>query len=1337
MHRPSSLEAPKTGPGCGRILLSAFGFGAVARAEPNGQSAVILRAGKPLAVLTFLHLAPGRSASREKLVDLLWSDVEPEAGRKQLRNALSLLRSRIGPWIVDDRDRACTISADLESDVTTFAAAFADGCYSRALESYGGDFLTDFASPGAAEFEHWAEAERARFRMMAATAAESCCREALDGGRFRDARTFVDRLRVIAPHSEAPWRLSLETAARGGDSIGAVAEAIRFEEWLRTEGRDPEPASRAALRAVHDTPADASPRDAPNPTSRQLMTDLVGRETEFNAIVDAWRRARSGKSQLLVIQGAPGLGKTRLVDDLKRRFRFDRERAVVVRAFPGERVVPFSFLVTLVHALSRLPGATGVDAGVVPTLLSIDPRLSSTFNGKQESATLVDVITRRSVALNELLAAVCDETAVPILIDDYHWIDDSSRAVLASALSRVDGRRLLVVIASRSPVTLGGGEFEVTTLSLKPLSALDVENLIGSMGVLPSGERWVQSLVHRLTESSSGNPLLVLVALQQLMDGATLAIHDGRWITPNPSGIARVIERIDPIGGRLRSLPADQFRVVLACAIAGVPLPRAVLVRMGTDHAASVAALASVEQSGVLVSADDVIDLAHDAIGEKAREMADEPLRLDVQRRLATALFDETDTRSLELGIRLAIDCGAFDSAAPSLSRLVKVRTRETGQSIRSVVSTILGAAPRDTDVCDAIRTLPLLVRVKPRRIAIAATAAAIVALLGARAISYRPPPPDAILELIVRDGPLRVRHAEVPLRTENWNSSTELAVTWDAPRPDTIHRAVFGAAIAPNRDVWMDTRQDSNGVDVTLANAGGELERLTRTRADEFPGSWSPDGKQVAIETSQFGDSGHKVVAILDLATRQIRPLTGKHQWEGRPRWSPDGTRIALLPGLGEGTTELCIYRVDGSPIRCASPGMHNVYTIGWIDDDRILASNGLTMATFNASDGTYTPTGLTQTGACDMSPDGQWMWCTDSRAGALAGLQVFSTRDLQRPKRFVFSNLVTGPVRPAWRWVAGHSEYLDSLAILAPSDTIPLGAPIQLRAAGYSNLRRDVPVHALRWSSLDSTIASVDSTGTIRGMRPGTVTIEASAGGWRITRRSFVVAERPTPTLLTEDWHEPLAPRWQPFGIPLPLVIEDSLIGRSFLNNGDGTYFSGAYRVDSPFDGRGGLALDAVLRVTITREQWQYLNLGFVRLRDVADLRKSWDHRTGYFPTQYESSSCLFAYPSGEGPRAATRLPAGTDERQELPRRRGERLPDIARGVPVRVRVQIFPDGRCGLALDGVALDIAPASGPLDSLYVMTEGSSVDTRVLVGKITVRRGVPRDVDWGKTMARP
>jgi hypothetical protein len=94
------------------------------------------------------------------------------------------------------------------------------------------------------------------------------------------------------------------------------------------------------------------------------------------------------------------------------------------------------------------------------------------------------------------------------------------------------------------------------------------------------------------------------------------------------------------------------------------------------------------------------------------------------------------------------------------------------------------------------------------------------------------------------------------------------------------------------------------------------------------------------------------------------------------------------------------------------------------------------------------------------------------------------------------------------------------------------------------------------------------------------------------------------------------------------------------------------------------------------------------------------------------------------------------GSVENEELPRRRGERLPDIALGVPTKVRIQVLPDGRCGFALNGVALTINPINGPLDSLYVLTQGNSVDTRVLIGKLTLRRGVPTDVDWSHPLAR-
>ncbi len=838
----------------------------------------------------------------------------------------------------------------------------------------------------------------------------------------------------------------------------------------------------------------------------------------------------------------------------------------------------------------------------------------------------------------------------------------------------------------------------------------------------------------RITRASSGNPLLVLSALRQLISDEVIALDDDGWHEGAVEITTAIETRLDPIGARLRAISAPQRRALLACAIAGVPLPSRVLTHSAGDaKLASADTLTDLERLGYLATGEEFVSVAHDAIGEKALEIADEPLRVDVQRQLAAALCEEPDTRSIELGVRLAIGAGAFDAAAPSLSRVVQARVRDTGQSVASIVSAILGAAPTEPVVRRAIRSLPLRVRIKPRRIAIAATTAAILALLAVRTIAFRPPPPDALLELIVNDGPLHARHAEVLLRTGNWNATSELAVSWSSPKQDTMHRALYGAAVAPDRDVWMSTRDDTNGLAVTLAGVGGEVAHLTRSRADEATGSWSPDARQVTIETSQFGDSGHKVVAILDLASGRLRPLTGSRHWESLSRWSPDGTRIAFVPLFGDGTNALCIYAVDGSPIRCGNPGTGTINSIGWIDDERILASDGGTLVVVRADDGTYVPAGLTYAGGCDVSSDGRWMWCNQSRDGTADGLQVVSTRDFV-PKRIVSSATIDGLVRPAWHWAGSRAEYLDSVAIVAPSDTIPFGAPIQLRAAGYSNLRRDIRLHALRWISLDSGVARVDSTGTIHSRRQGRVTIEASAGGWRTARRSFVIVERPTPTLLTEDWREPLAPRWRLYGIPLPLIVDDSIIGRAFFNNGDGNYFSGAYRVDSPFDGREGLALDAVVRLSITRNQWQYLNLGFTQLRDVADLLRTWDHRTGYLPNQYEGASCWFAYPSSEGPRSALIVPGG-DWLKELPRRPGRRLPDIGLGVPTRVRVQLFPDGRCGLAMNGAALAINAGSGSLDSLYLMTQGNSVGTRVLVGGLTVRRGVPAGVDWDHPLA--
>ncbi len=87
----------------------------------------------------------------------------------------------------------------------------------------------------------------------------------------------------------------------------------------------------------------------------------------------------------------------------------------------------------------------------------------------------------------------------------------------------------------------------------------------------------------------------------------------------------------------------------------------------------------------------------------------------------------------------------------------------------------------------------------------------------------------------------------------------------------------------------------------------GGEAKRLTSgawslpaalpPSPPSSPLSWSPDGKSLAfvrVETPHSGDNDRATVRILDVATGEIRAITGKARFEGFPVFSPDGTKIS-----------------------------------------------------------------------------------------------------------------------------------------------------------------------------------------------------------------------------------------------------------------------------------------------------------------------------------------------------------------------------------------------------------------------------------------------------------
>jgi hypothetical protein len=324
----------------------------------------------------------------------------------------------------------------------------------------------------------------------------------------------------------------------------------------------------------------------------------------------------------------------------------------------------------------------------------------------------------------------------------------------------------------------------------------------------------------------------------------------------------------------------------------------------------------------------------------------------------------------------------------------------------------------------------------------------------------------------------------------------------------------------------------------------------------------------------------------------------------------------------------------------------------------------------------------------------------------------------------------LDTSAVILAWGPVRQQAHDIRRLAIDSGPGHPLVGVPYQLRVSASDADGRAVAPALLTWRLPDTTAATVDSLGVLRARRPGRVWVEASAGGWRVARRELEITAPDVRTAIAEDWSSGIDTlRWRAFGDPLPTTVSDARLGRAMWNRGDGNDVSGVHSADR-FPTARGLGLDVTLSSTFHRSQWRTNTVGFVDFDE--PTMRAWDHRTGALYTPSGRSRCHVTYPASEGAGAnvlAAFEGSGAEGRHTVPAA-------WQHGTPVRVRVQLFPDGRCGVALNGRAVWMSPPSYTAGSAYLELFGMSYDARVLVGPLTVFTGVMADIDWSLPSTR-
>ena len=536
-----------------------------------GEETLVFGPGKPLAVIIYLTMAPGRTASRVHLTDLLWADADLERARQSLRQALWQIRRKLGDSALVGDGEQLTLRLSLASDYADVGTALRASRFEEAVRLYQGDFLGEFGVPGGAGFEHWADKTRDRLRAGWMRALDALARERLDRGAVREAIALARQHRDADPSNEAVWRFLLDTLLLAGDPIGAGIEADALEAVLAEERRDPEPQTRPFLARVR-----AMPPAAARETSTVLTGELIGREGEFRRITQAWERARAGQGGHLHLSAPAGLGKTRLLRDAERRLRSMGGGILYLRAPPGSRQVAYAFAAELARALIALPGASGVSPAALATLQALDPSMVTGFQGAPDTSEGPEALRRRTLALSDLVLALSEESPLALLLDDVHWMDRESLQVLAGLCARMTGSATLVVTAGRPVRGMEPIEADAETLVLATLTKAQVEALVMSVGALPGAE-WSSLLVDRLHGASAGSPHLILESLQLALDRGWLGLDDRGWSCADPGRIAAELPAGDALRRRVEALDPRSRLLLSLLATAAAPLSTRIL----------------------------------------------------------------------------------------------------------------------------------------------------------------------------------------------------------------------------------------------------------------------------------------------------------------------------------------------------------------------------------------------------------------------------------------------------------------------------------------------------------------------------------------------------------------------------------------------------------------------------------------------------------------------------------------------------------------------------------------------------------------------------------------
>ena len=341
--------------------------------------------------------------------------------------------------------------------------------------------------------------------------------------------------------------------------------------------------------------------------ARRERSPFVGRESELSELVTAWTDACKGKGNSVLLLGAAGVGKSRLLHELTDNWPLGSHQILEFNCFSLDQEAAYLPITRVINArfglsgaktnseleleLSKVLGGTDtLDAHTRSALFSLFSRIQT-----DAALTAADPTRRRrqlNQVLSKLILSVKDNKPLLLLFEDLHWADQGTLDVIDNLIGQVRGLDILIILTSRNANLFKNDPMGLWKIvPVEPLGEAACKDLITQL----LGKNDIDGQLGEYIDAMSGRtPLFVEEFAHHMRNHLEqTGLHDGSM---DSLGDIEIPARVQPlIASRIDALESEDRNALQLVAVGGLQWTRDVLTdtlqRLGFDARARISTL--------------------------------------------------------------------------------------------------------------------------------------------------------------------------------------------------------------------------------------------------------------------------------------------------------------------------------------------------------------------------------------------------------------------------------------------------------------------------------------------------------------------------------------------------------------------------------------------------------------------------------------------------------------------------------------------------------------------------------------------------------------------------